>query len=120
MLLDLHVRNLSVMAEASVELGPGLNVLTGETGAGKSLLVDSLSLLAGSRASADMIRTGAETLSVTGVFAPGSGAWVFSPLGPTRRSRKSSSTVRDPVALTASKMRLERRRLDPSYVALKV
>ncbi len=75
MLLDLHVKNLSVMAEASVELGPGLNVLTGETGAGKSLLVDSLSLLAGSRASVDMIRTGADTLAVTGIFAPDSGDW---------------------------------------------
>jgi DNA repair protein RecN (Recombination protein N) len=69
-LRDLHVRNLAVLAAGSVELGPGLNVLTGETGAGKSLVVDSLLLLAGARASSDLIRTGADQLTVTGVFAP--------------------------------------------------
>ncbi len=75
MLRELHVRNLAVLAEASVELGEGLNVLTGETGAGKSIVVDSLTLLAGGRADADLIRTGAETLTVTGVFEPAGGEW---------------------------------------------
>ena len=70
MLRDLHVRNLAVLSEVSLEFGPGLNVLTGETGAGKSLLVDSLSLLMGGRASGDLIRTGADLLAVTGVFEP--------------------------------------------------
>ncbi|MEE2775943.1 MAG: hypothetical protein VYE73_04170, partial [Acidobacteriota bacterium] len=70
MLRHLHVRNLAVLAEASVEWKAGFNVLTGETGAGKSIVVDSLSLLAGARASADLIRSGAETLSVAGVFGP--------------------------------------------------
>ncbi|MFP3940190.1 MAG: AAA family ATPase, partial [Thermoanaerobaculia bacterium] len=42
MLRELHVRNLAVLAGASVEFGPGLNVLSGETGAGKSIVVDSL------------------------------------------------------------------------------
>lgn len=51
-----------------MEFGPGLNVLTGETGAGKSMVVDSLALLSGARASGELIRTGAETLTVTGVF----------------------------------------------------
>jgi DNA repair protein RecN (Recombination protein N) len=74
-LRDLHVRNLAVLAEASVAFGPGLNVLSGETGAGKSIVVDSLALLAGGRASADLIRTGAETLTVTGSFAPAGDAW---------------------------------------------
>ena len=49
MLKSLHVRNLAVLAGGEVELGAGFNVLTGETGAGKSLVVDSLSLLAGAR-----------------------------------------------------------------------
>ncbi len=69
MLRELHVKNLAVMESAAVELGPGLNVLSGETGAGKSIVVDSLALLSGVRADADLIRTGAETLTVSGVFA---------------------------------------------------
>jgi DNA repair protein RecN (Recombination protein N) len=75
MLLDLHVRNLAVLAEASVTFGPGLNVLSGETGAGKSIVVDSLALLAGGRAAGDLIRTGADSLTVTGRFAPAGNAW---------------------------------------------
>jgi len=74
-LRELHVRNLAVLAEASVELGAGFNVLTGETGAGKSIVVDSLALLAGARADQELIRTGAETLSVAGVFEPAGGRW---------------------------------------------
>lgn len=75
MLRELHVRNLAVLAAAAVELGPGFNVLSGETGAGKSIVVDSLSLLAGVRASTDLIRTGAETLTVSGVFADLGAGW---------------------------------------------
>ena len=75
MLREIHVRNLAVLAEASVELGAGFNVLSGETGAGKSIVVDSLSLLAGARASADMVRTGAEALTVSGVFEPEGEGW---------------------------------------------
>jgi DNA repair protein RecN (Recombination protein N) len=74
-LRELHVRNLAVLAEASVTFGDGLNVLSGETGAGKSIVVDSLSLLAGARASAEMIRSGAEALTVSGVFAPPGDGW---------------------------------------------
>lgn len=75
MLRELHVKNLAVLAAASVDLGEGLNVLTGETGAGKSIVVDSLLLLAGARAEADLLRTGAETLTVTGIFEPAGTAW---------------------------------------------
>ncbi len=75
MLRDLHVRNLAVLAEVSVEFGPGLNVFTGETGAGKSIVVDSLALLAGTRASSDLLRAGAELVAVTGVFAPDGDLW---------------------------------------------
>jgi DNA repair protein RecN (Recombination protein N) len=74
-LRELHVRNLAVLAEASVEFGGGFNVLSGETGAGKSIVVDSLSLLAGARASAEMVRTGAEALTVSGVFEPEGKGW---------------------------------------------
>ncbi len=75
MLREIHVRNLAVLAEAAVEFGAGFNVLSGETGAGKSIVVDSLSLLAGSRASTEMVRTGAEALTVSGVFEPEGDGW---------------------------------------------
>ncbi len=75
MLREIHIRNLAVLAEASVSFGPGLNILSGETGAGKSIVVDSLGLLAGARASAEMIRSGAETLSVSGMFEPSGQEW---------------------------------------------
>ena len=75
MLRDLHIRNLAVVEEGAVEFGPGFNVLSGETGAGKSIVVDSLALLAGVRASSDLIRTGAEEMTVTGFFEPAGDAW---------------------------------------------
>jgi DNA repair protein RecN (Recombination protein N) len=74
-LREIHIRNLAVLAEASVSFGPGLNILSGETGAGKSIVVDSLGLLAGARASAEMIRSGAEALTVSGVFEPAGREW---------------------------------------------
>jgi DNA repair protein RecN (Recombination protein N) len=74
-LRELHVRNLAVLAEASVTFGEGLNVLSGETGAGKSIVVDSLALLAGARAATDLIRSGAEVLTVSGIFAPAGAGW---------------------------------------------
>ena len=75
MLRELHVKNLAVLARASVDLEGGLNVLTGETGAGKSMVVDSLTLLSGARATSELIRTGADTLTVTGVFTPAGEGW---------------------------------------------
>lgn len=75
MLRRLQIRNLAVVAAADIEFGPGLNVLTGETGAGKSIVVDSLALLAGARASDELIRTGAQTLTLTAVFDPADEAW---------------------------------------------
>jgi DNA repair protein RecN (Recombination protein N) len=74
-LRDLHIRNLAVVEEATIELGTGFNVLSGETGAGKSIVVDSLALLAGVRASSDQIRTGADKLGVSGIFEPSGEAW---------------------------------------------
>ena len=63
MITYLKVRNLAIVEELSIEPGPGLNVLTGETGAGKSLLIDSLEFLRGARSSAEMIRSGADKMS---------------------------------------------------------
>jgi len=61
MLRFLSVRNLAVIDRLEIEFEPGLNVLTGETGAGKSILVGAVGLLVGGRASADLVRTGEET-----------------------------------------------------------
>jgi DNA repair protein RecN (Recombination protein N) len=67
-LTELRVRDLAVIADVSLTLGPGLNVLTGETGAGKSMLVDALALLLGERASGDVVRPGAAKTVVEGAF----------------------------------------------------
>jgi DNA repair protein RecN (Recombination protein N) len=68
MLRALTVRNLAVVERADVDFAPGLNLVTGETGAGKSLLVDAIALLLGTRADLDVIRQGAEAARVEGVF----------------------------------------------------
>lgn len=68
MLQEIHIRNYAVIENLTVEFHPGLNVLTGETGSGKSILVDALDLALGGRASSDMIRTGADRATVTAVF----------------------------------------------------
>ena len=64
----LKVRNLAIVEEFAIEPGPGLNVLTGETGAGKSLLIDSLEFLRGSRGSSETIRGGAEKMTAEALF----------------------------------------------------
>ena len=71
MLAELRVRDLAVIADVTLPLAPGLNVLTGETGAGKSLLVDALALLLGERASGDVVRPGSERAVVEGAFELG-------------------------------------------------
>jgi DNA repair protein RecN (Recombination protein N) len=68
MLAEIRIRDFAVIDRLAVRLGPGLNVLTGETGAGKSIIVGALSLLLGERASADVIRSGAQRAEVEGVF----------------------------------------------------
>jgi len=64
MLTDLTIKNFAIIDQVHTQFGPGMNALTGETGAGKSILVDAINLLLGSRASAEMIRTGQEEASV--------------------------------------------------------
>ncbi len=68
MLKKLEVRNFAVISGLSLELGPGLNVFTGETGAGKSILIEALGFLLGSRGSSTWLRAGADRLSVEGLF----------------------------------------------------
>jgi DNA repair protein RecN (Recombination protein N) len=68
MITYLEVRNLAIVEELAIEPGAGLNVLTGETGAGKSLLIDSLEFLRGARGSTEMIRAGAEKMTAAAVF----------------------------------------------------
>jgi DNA repair protein RecN (Recombination protein N) len=68
MLLELVVENYAVIERLRVRFHPGLNLLTGETGSGKSIVVDAFGLLLGGRASADMVRTGAERARVSGIF----------------------------------------------------
>ncbi len=76
MLLELRAENYAVIDHAIAVFGPGLNLLTGETGAGKSILVDALALLMGSKASSDVVRHGADKAVVSCVFesTPGSEA----------------------------------------------
>lgn len=68
MLVSLHIKNIAIIEECLVEFGKGVNVLSGETGAGKSIVIDSLNFLLGGRADKSLIRYGATFGSVEGVF----------------------------------------------------
>ena len=68
MLRELHVRDFALLEDVRVEFAPGLNVLTGETGAGKSMLVDALGAVLGQRTPSDVVRAGAACARVTAVF----------------------------------------------------
>jgi len=101
----LWLRNLALIEELRLEFAPGLNVLTGETGAGKSIIIDAVGLVLGSRGTAEMIRAGAESATAEGVFdldnrpelaaalrelgieAPDGVVALFRELGPGGRSR---------------------------------
>jgi DNA repair protein RecN (Recombination protein N) len=68
MLKRLRIQNFAIINEVTLELGPGLNIISGETGAGKSILMDALTLILGGRASSDLIRNGAEEATVEALF----------------------------------------------------
>ena len=68
MLIELRIRNFAVLRSALLRLEPGLNVISGETGAGKSIVVDALEILLGGRASSSVVRSGEERATVEGVF----------------------------------------------------
>lgn len=74
MIVELTIRNFAIIEEVRIPFHPGLNVLTGETGAGKSILLDALELLLGARASQELIRHGAERAEIEGLFQIGSPA----------------------------------------------
>jgi len=69
MLREIHIQNYAVIDNLAVEFGPGLNLLSGETGSGKSILVDALGLALGGRTSSEVIRTGEDRALVTAVFS---------------------------------------------------
>lgn len=68
MLTELSIRNVAIIDQLQLSFGPGLNLLTGETGAGKSIIIDALTLVCGGRASADLIRTGEDEATVEALF----------------------------------------------------
>ena len=68
MLRFLRIRNLAVVESVDVEFEPGFNVLTGETGAGKSIIVEAVGLLLGDRASSDLVRTGETQATIEAIF----------------------------------------------------
>src|SRR5947207_11216414 len=80
MLLHLSIRDFAIVDRLELEFRPGFTALTGETGAGKSILIDALSLTLGDRAGSEQVRSGAERADVTADFAidslPGIGDWL--------------------------------------------
>ena len=68
MLCSLHIENIAVIKCADIDFPAGFTVLTGETGAGKSIIIDSLGLICGAKQSRDMIRSGEDTAQVAAVF----------------------------------------------------
>src|SRR3990170_266525 len=71
MLRFLSIKHLAVIDSVELEFDPGLNVLTGETGAGKSILVEAVGLLLGGRASGDLVRTGEDSATIEAIFEGG-------------------------------------------------
>ena len=76
MLLELSIKNFAIIDDLRIRFPEGLTILSGETGAGKSIIINAVNLLLGSRASANLIRTGAETAELEALFhiPPGSSA----------------------------------------------
>src|SRR3954470_20776982 len=74
MLLELRAENYAVIDRAAASFGPGLNLMTGETGAGKSILIDALEMLLGGKASSDVVRHGEEKAVVSCIFEMTPGA----------------------------------------------
>ena len=96
MLVELTVENYAVIEKVRVRFHRGLNLLTGETGSGKSIVVDALTLLFGGRASAEMVRTGAERARISGIFevAPLGADALPEALESSRKTASCSSSAR--------------------------
>ena len=93
MLELLRVRAFAIIDELEAHFAPGFNVLTGETGAGKSILVDALHLVLGGRAQAEAVRTGADEAEVQALFRPREPAATDARLSGTADDRSSSRAV---------------------------
>jgi DNA repair protein RecN (Recombination protein N) len=108
MLLLLVVENYAVVERLRVLFHPGLNLLTGETGSGKSIVVDALGLLLGGRASADMIRTGEPQARVAGIFDVrdnGAVRKILEPAGPGDGRRRTAHRARNPGQRQVARLR---------------
>ena len=101
MLRFLGVRHLAVIDRLEVEFEPGLNVITGETGAGKTILVEAIDLLTGGRASAELVRTGEDTSTVQAIFERAGGADVIVRREVSAQGR-SRAFIDDALATTAA------------------
>lgn len=99
MIKRLYIKNLAIIKELEVSFGPGLNVITGETGSGKSILIDAMGLLLGGRTSGDIIRTGEDAAVVEGEWSSGDETWLI------RRNLRTNGASRsflndEPIKLT--------------------
>src|SRR5262245_7904538 len=101
MLRFLSVRHLAVIDALEVEFEPGVNVITGETGAGETILVEAIDLLVGGRASADLVRTGEDTASVQAIFERADGRDVIVRRDVSAQGR-SRASIDDALATTAA------------------
>ncbi len=90
MLLELRIRNLAVVEDAVIRFGPGLNAMTGSTGAGKSIILSAVELLSGARSRRSLVRAGASSLEVEGVFAVEPGMALRRTLGMAQGEREVS------------------------------
>ncbi len=102
MLKNLLVKDYALIEEINIEFGRGLNIITGETGAGKSILIDAMSLLLGERASTDVIRKGAQKAVVEGVFEVGGNSKVASLLEENDIEQSEEMIIRREISLKGS------------------
>ena len=100
MLTLLRINNVALIDSAEIEFGPGLNLLTGETGSGKSIIVDSLGALTGDRISSDLIKTGADSAKIEGLF--------------TLEKTKEITSILDEAGIEADDELIVRREISPS------
>src|ERR1044072_7245726 len=102
MIRFLSVNNLAVIDRLELEFATGLNVLTGETGAGKSIMVGAVGLLVGGRASADLVRTGEDQAPVEAIFEGGSGAELIVKREVSAQSGRSRAFLNGSLATSAA------------------
>ena len=98
--MELVVKNLGVIEEARIPMGPGLTALTGETGAGKTMVVEALNLLLGGRPDPERVRVGATEATVEGLFAQGDTEWVLRRILPA--SGRSRAYINGELATAAA------------------